>query len=141
VGKLSRSMSMFSTLLVTASLAVAAGPAPARAAINCAPGTSTDIGYTVHADRRIKGSASFTSCPNNPVRKVEIWIRRSGVRLWYSKTTVNNISTPSSRYVRPIEVPCSATAERRDRYDTFVIFHHPNGTTELVSNSVSVWCE
>jgi hypothetical protein len=139
VNRTFRSMSVFSTLCVTATLAVATGPA--QAAINCSPGTSTDIGYTVYADNRIKGSASFTSCPNNPVRKVEIWIRRNGGRPGGTKVTVDNIATPSSRYVRPKEIICRLPGSGSpDKYDTFVVFHHPNGKTELRSNSISTNC-
>ncbi|MEW2386502.1 hypothetical protein AB0873_31235 [Micromonospora sp. NPDC047707] len=124
--------------LATALLLVPSAPAQAA---SCANGTQTDIGYTILSGGYIKGSASYTSCPDRPISRAEIWIRRNGGRLFATEVEIKRIATPSSRSFSPKDRICQNRSVT-SRYDTFVVFHHSDGgKTELRSNSITVRCE
>ncbi|MED7924375.1 hypothetical protein SMD20_09040 [Nonomuraea sp. LP-02] len=114
---------------------------PAQAAAGCANGTQTDIGYTILSGGYIKGSASYTSCPDRPISRAEIWIRRNGGRLFATEVEIKGIATPSSRSFSPKDRICQ-NPRITSKYDTFVVFYHSDGgKTELRSNSITVPCE
>ena len=127
---------LFVGCVVAAGLAVTSSAADA--AINCTNGTSMDVGYTVMSDGKIKGSASYTTCPNRPVLSADIWIRRNGYALGITKVHIGGIATPSSKAFSPKDYACVGGGV--GTFDTYVIFHHSSGETDLSSNKITVSC-
>ena len=123
--------------------AIAVVSTPAEAAINCSPGTSMDIGYTIQSGAYIKGSASYTSCPNRPISSADIWIQRRNAATSFASigathVTISGITTPSSKAFSPKDWACTYTDQDYYEFRTYVEFHHSSGTTKLYSNVVRV---
>jgi hypothetical protein len=121
-------------------IAVLAPAGAAQAAIDCSPGTSMDIGYTIKEGAYIKSSASYTSCPQRPISSAEIVIQtRIAIGGWgdVSKTRVKHtgITTPSRRAWNTKDMPCRADTliDWRD-WRAKVVFKHASGTTTKYSN-------
>ncbi|MEW2386503.1 hypothetical protein AB0873_31240 [Micromonospora sp. NPDC047707] len=99
-----------------------------------------DIGYTIKDGAYIKGSASYTSCPNRAIRSAEIVLQtRIAIGGWSdvgkTRVTISGIATPSQKSYSFKDLPCRAdtTMDWRD-WRAKAVWKHTSGTTTKYSN-------
>ncbi|MEW1842328.1 hypothetical protein AB0392_30670 [Nonomuraea angiospora] len=135
-----KTVARLSVLAVSLGIAVVGQVQPVSAAIDCSSGTKMDIGYTIKDGAYIKGSASYTSCPNRAIHSAEIVLQtRIAIGGWsdvsQTRVTISGIVTPSQKSYSFKDLPCRADTmmDWRD-WRAKAVWKHTSGTTTKYSN-------